>query len=147
MIQYIAQFIVYTLAMTGLLIIGYVVYKKTSSVNILKRNSLIKIEDILRLPDRKVLYVINCKDEEFLIASSNDRISLISKLGEAGQDKKKLNKDMIEKYLSEKNEQNYLQEEKINIPKKEEEQINKKYFIKSLLKELSDKNQTKRGNY
>lgn len=145
MIQYIAQFIVYTLAMTGLLVIGYVVYKKTSSINVLKRNSLIKIEDMLRLPDRKVLYVINCKNEEFLIASSNDKMSLISKLGDNSSQKKKLNNEMIEKYLIEKQNEDFIADE--NPYLKEQEAKNKKYFIKSLLKELSDQNQTKRGNY
>ena len=145
MIQYIAQFIVYTLAMTGLLVIGYVVYKKTSSINVLKRNSLIKIEDILRLPDRKILYVINCKGEEFLIASSNDKMSLISKLGDNSSQKKKLNNEMIEKYLSEKQNEDFIADK--NPYLKEQEAQNKKYFIKSLLKELSEQNQTKRGNY
>ena len=145
MIQYIAQFIVYTLAMTGLLVIGYVVYKKTSSINVLKRNSLIKIEDMLRLPDRKTLYVINCNVEEFLIASSNDKMSLISKLGDNSSQKKKLNSEMIEKYLIEKQNEDFIVDE--NPYLKEQEAQNKKYFIKSLLKELSDKNQTKRGNY
>ena len=72
-------------------------------------------------------------------------MSLISKLGDNASQKKKLNSEMIEKYLSEKQNEDFIADE--NPYLKEKEANNKKYFIKSLLKELSDQNQTKRGNY
>ncbi len=138
MIHYVTSFIVYTLAMTGVLVIGFVIYKKAVSNSPAKKNSMLKIADMLRLPDRKTLYVINCRGEQFLIASSNDKVTLISKL-ETIQKRKK--EDMIEKYLKEKEEENP------NLYLKQEEAESKKHFIKSLLKELSDNNKTKRSNY
>ena len=135
MIHYITSFIVYTLAMVGLMIIGYVVYKKTFLMNPVKKNSMLNIVDMLRLPDRKILYVIKCKDEQFLIASSNDKVTLISKLT-GGKN------EQIERYLSEQK-----QEESAQEYFGESEKPSNKRVIKSLLKELSDKNQFKRGNY
>lgn len=143
MIQYLASFIVYTLAMIGVLVIGFVVYKKTITSTPGKKNSMLKVVDVLRLPDRKTLYVINCLNEQFLIASSNDKITLISKLNEKSGYRE--NELQIEKYLNEKLEDSEFDE--MNNPYINRETKNKKYVIKSLLKELSDKNQTKRGNY
>lgn len=141
MIHYITSFIVYTLAMTGVLVIGYVVYKKTVFSQTLRKNPLLKIEDMMRLPDRKVLYVINCKSEQFLIASSNDKVTLISKLGG------KKGEEEIERYLNERNKIEARFDEDSNPYSSQNELESKKHIIKSLLKELSDNNRTKRGNY
>ena len=132
MVHYIVNFIVYTLAMIGILIVAYLVYKKTMMINPVQKNSMLKIVDMMRLPDRKILYVVKCKGEEFLLASSNENVSLISKLD---TEKKKTSEDEIKKYLKEK-EQNEI-----------ERKAPEKKVIKSLLKELSDKNRFRRGNY
>lgn len=127
--------------MTGVLVIGYVVYKKTVFSQTLRKNPLLKIEDMMRLPDRKVLYVINCKSEQFLIASSNDKVTLISKLGG------KKGEEEIERYLNERNKIEARFDEDSNPYSNQNELESKKHIIKSLLKELSDNNRTKRGNY
>lgn len=142
-----AQFMVYMLAMTGLLVIGCVVYKKTVAIPELKKHSALKIIDMLKLPDKKILYFINCKNEEFLIASSTDKVTLISKIETERNLKRKINEESIEKYLREKEEIPDLQDNNLAKYAKKEETNSKKHFIKSLLKELSDKNQSKRGNY
>ncbi len=146
MMQYVISFLVYTFAMAGVLIIAFVVYRKTTMITGQNKNSMLKIQDMMRLPDRKILYVINCANEQFLIASSNDRVTLISKL-EAFK-KRKVNDERIEKYLSEK-EVSRLQDsmETDNGYYGDRELEDKKHLIKSLLKELSDKNQAKRGNF
>ena len=119
--------------MIGILIVAYLVYKKTMIINPVKKASMVKIVERMRLPDRKILYVIKCREEEFLLASSNEKITMISKLeGET----KQTHEDEIKKYLQEKEQTNYTET-------KEPE----KKVIKSLLKELSDKNQFRRGNY
>ena len=142
-----AQFMVYMLAMTGLLVIGCVVYKKTVAIPELKKHSALKIIDMLKLPDKKILYFIKCKDEEFLIASSTDKITLISKIETERNLKRKMNEESIEKYLREKEEKvQDLQGDNL-VSYAKEDTNSKKHFIKSLLKELSDKNQSKRGNY
>lgn len=121
MLNYIVNFIVYTLAMSGVLFIAFIVYKKTMLNIPVKKDSSLKITDMLRLPDRKNLYVIECMGEKFLIASSNENVSLISRVD--------IKKD-VEKYLNEK----------------KDTQIQKTENLKSLLKDLSDKNK-KRGNF
>lgn len=129
MIQGLAQFLVYTLAMIGVLVIGCVVYRKTMYSNPIQKNSMLKIVDVLRLPDRKILYVVQCKNEQFLLASSNDKVTLISQLNS------KNNQEDIERYLKEKQDSEGVENQ------------SKKTMINSLLKELSDKNRAKRGNY
>lgn len=124
--------------MIGLLIIGFIVYKKAMVMQPVRKNSMLKIMEMLRLPDRKVLYIIRCKNEQFLIASSNDKVTLISKLDTESNEK--IQNSGIERYLQEKAaEENYQDDVSPNKPEKR--------VIKSLLKELSDKNQFKRGNY
>ncbi|MCD8024374.1 MAG: flagellar biosynthetic protein FliO [Candidatus Gastranaerophilales bacterium] len=125
MLHYLASFIVYTLAMVGILILGFVVYKKTVVSTPARKNSFLKIVDVLHLPDRKSIYLINCKNEQFLIASSNENICLLSKI-----DSKK---EYVEKYLKEK--------------ETVKEKTQDKQVIRSLLKELSDRNKLKRDNY
>lgn len=123
MINYIIHFIVYTLAMCAVLMIGFIVYKKTITNSPLKKNSALKIVDMLNLPDRKILYIIECCNEKFLIASSNDKVSFISKINDK--------KPVLE------NRQN--ENEPTENPRN-------RGNLKSLLKDLSDKNQLKRGN-
>ena len=76
---HIIAFIFYTLAMLGVMFVAFAVYKNV----VLGQNSHIsklKIEDMLRLNQRKSLYVINYEGEKFLIASDIDSTTLISKL-------------------------------------------------------------------
>lgn len=127
--------------MVGVLLVAYIVYKKTVLLSPARKNSHLSIVDMMRLPDRKILYIIKCGREQFLIASSNEKVTLISKLKSFSED--------IEKYITEKKESfeyspiNEFKEEK----KDEEENPENQRIMKSLLKELSDKNQFRRGNY
>ena len=78
---YLANFIVYFLAMIGIIILALFVYKKFNmdTLTTSRRNNL-KIEDYLSLSPRKTLYVIREGNERFLISSDTDRTTLISKL-------------------------------------------------------------------
>lgn len=78
---YLGNFIVYLLAMVGLIILALFVYKKFN-VNALgvKSNHTLKVEDTLSLSARKSLYIIRNGSERFLIAADFDRTTLISKL-------------------------------------------------------------------
>ena len=64
MAQYIIAFSLYTLAMIGIFFIAFVVYKKTMTGNS-KLNNGMKIEDALRLSQRKTLFIINVQGERF----------------------------------------------------------------------------------
>lgn len=137
--HYIVNFIVYTLAMIGILLIAYTIYKKTVLLNPIKRNSLLSISDMMRLPDRKMLYVIKCGKEEFLIASSTEKVTLISKV-------KSINED-IEKYLNEKKMEENPKENFIETIEIKDEKPQNQKVMKSLLKELSDRNKNSKGGY
>lgn len=83
MFTYIAAFIFYTLAMIGILMIGFIVYKKIG-INSLTNNNkgLIKILDTYPIGAKKSLMVIKIKDECFLIASGVEHTTFLAKLGE-----------------------------------------------------------------
>ena len=78
--HYLISFLIYTLAMVGVIFGALFVFKTFSNKCFSKKSSMLKIEDSMNLSPRKTLYVINAKNERFLIASDVDRTSLIAKL-------------------------------------------------------------------
>lgn len=78
--HYMISFSIYTMAMVGLIFGALFVFKTFSNKCFSKKSSMLKIEDTMSLSPRKTLYVINAKNESFLIASDVDRTSLIAKL-------------------------------------------------------------------
>ena len=78
--HYMISFSIYTMAMVGLIFGALFVFKAFSNKCFSKKSSMLKIEDTMSLSPRKTLYVINAKNESFLIASDVDRTSLIAKL-------------------------------------------------------------------
>lgn len=80
---YIANFTVYTMAMTGLIFFALFVYKKfLSGAAFSKKSEFLSIEETINLAPRKTLHVVRAGNERFLVASDVDRTSLISKLGD-----------------------------------------------------------------
>lgn len=78
---YLSNFIVYFLAMIGLIILALYVYKQfNAGAGFSKTSRLLSVEDSLSLSPRKMLYVIREGNERFLIASDMERTTLISKL-------------------------------------------------------------------
>ena len=78
---YLANFTVYTMAMTGLICFAVFVYKKVMDGSIRKDNSkFLCVEDSMNLNPLKTLHVVRAGNERFLIASDVDRTTLISKL-------------------------------------------------------------------
>lgn len=82
MITYIAAFIFYTLAMIGVLLIGYVVYKKTILPSKKDNKGMIKIIDSMPIAPKKNLLVVKIKNEKFLIASGAEHTTFLAKLDE-----------------------------------------------------------------
>lgn len=80
MTGYIINFSIYTTAMIGIIFVALFTFKKFSTMNFSKKESLLNIEDTMKLSARKTLYVIKAKGERFLIAADIDRTSLIAKL-------------------------------------------------------------------
>ena len=76
---YLVNFIVYTIAMIGVISLAVIVYKKFSLAGISK-SQFLNIEDCINLAPRKQLYVVRAGSERFLVASDVNSTSLISKL-------------------------------------------------------------------
>ncbi len=81
---YLSNFIVYMLAMVGVMMFALLVFKHTTGCGIKKsaKTNGLKVIDTLSLTTRKTLYVIEAGGEKFLIAGDIDRTTLISKLDE-----------------------------------------------------------------
>ena len=92
MLNYIIAFSLYTLAMIGIFFIAFVVYKKTMNFNNPRHNEGMRIEDMLRLSQRKSLYIINVQNERFLIASDLENTTFLAKL--APREELKHNQDV-----------------------------------------------------
>ena len=77
---YITNFIVYTLAMVGVIVVALLVFKSATGVNSGKTSKHMRIVDSLSLGQRKTLYIISTGHEQFLIAGDVNNTTLISKL-------------------------------------------------------------------
>jgi len=84
---YIANFMVYVMAMTGLICFAVFIYKKVMDGSFCRNNSnnFLGIEETINLNPRKTLHVVRAGSEKFLIASDVDRTTLISKLNAGGK--------------------------------------------------------------
>ena len=80
MTTHIIAFIFYTLAMLGVMFVAFAVYKNIVLNQNSTHTSKLKIEDMLRLNQRKSRYVINFDNEKFLIASDVERTTFLAKL-------------------------------------------------------------------
>lgn len=78
---YLTNFIVYMLAMVGVLVVAMLVFKHTAG-GCAKSSSgkCLKVLDTLSIGPRKTLYIVSAGNEKFLIAGDTERTSLISKL-------------------------------------------------------------------
>ena len=77
---YLTNFIVYTLAMVGVIMLAVFVFKTTTSVSTKGGSKHLKVLETLSLGPRKTLYIVSAGEEKFLIAGDVDKTSLISKL-------------------------------------------------------------------
>ena len=80
MITYITAFIFYTLAMIGILIGGFVIYKKTFAPFKNEHKGIISVVDTYSVAPKKSLMVVKVKNESFLIALDGERTTFLSKL-------------------------------------------------------------------
>lgn len=82
---YLINFLVYSMAMVGLLFVCLMVYKKTMANNYSKKNSEeLTVENAMNLSARKTLYIVKAGNEKFLIASDAERTTFLARLNESG---------------------------------------------------------------
>ena len=79
---YILNFLVYLMAMVGVIYISLMVFKRAIIQNNSNSNNNLKIESSLNSGPRKTLHVINIDGERFLIASDIQNTTFLSKLNE-----------------------------------------------------------------
>ena len=77
MMTYVTAFIFYTMAMIGVLLVGFVVYKKTILPNKGDNKGLIKVIDSIPIGNKKTLLVVKIKNERFLIASGVENTTFL----------------------------------------------------------------------
>lgn len=77
---YLANFMVYTFAMVGVIVIALLVFKNSTSGGMIKKSKYLKLVDTMSLAPRKNLYIVSVGEEKFLIAGDVDKTTLISKL-------------------------------------------------------------------
>ena len=77
---YLANFIVYTLAMVGVIVVALLVFKNSTGAGCKSSSKFLKVHDTLSLGPRKTLYIVSAGEEKFLIAGDVDKTTLISKL-------------------------------------------------------------------
>ncbi len=114
MITYITAFIFYTMAMIGILIVGYIVYKKTILTSKKDAKGMIKIIDSLPIGPKKTLLLVKIKNERFLIASGAEHTTFLAKLDE---DENKINSKLSKQAMQNINKNSDF------IPKKQEYEI------------------------
>ena len=77
---YLANFLVYTFAMVGLMMIALFIFKKSTGAIKGGCGKYLKVVDTMSIGPRKTLYIVSTGAERFLIAGDVDRTTLISKL-------------------------------------------------------------------
>lgn len=80
---YLANFMVYTLAMIGVIAIALLVFKNSSGFGGGNQSKHLKVLDTLSIAPRKTLYIVSTGQEKFLIAGDVSKTTLISKLQDA----------------------------------------------------------------
>lgn len=161
MITYITAFIFYTMAMIGVLLIGFVVYKKTIQQGKSMNKNMIKVIDSVAIAPKKILYVIKIKNEKFLIAGDAQTTTFLSKLNDSDFQRRDFEKE--KDYRNEKEEKTQqkikeeYQEKNNNIqnqflklysaPDKTNAQSSeRKEMIKKLIKDLNEGTATLQGS-
>ncbi len=87
---YLANFIVYTLAMVGVMMLALFVFKNSTGAGCKKSSKFLKVLDTMSLGPRKTLYIVSAGEEKFLIAGDVDKTTLISKLNPQNSTQEKI---------------------------------------------------------
>ena len=159
MLTYIAAFIFYTFAMIGVLLLGFVIYKKAILPSKAETKGMIKIIDKTSISPKKSLLVVKVKNERFLIAMDAERTTFLAKLADDKQSAKEQKEektpqniqpqvqiqqkpvyiDDVQQQRLDKIQRQFKQLYTSNQDEvKQENSIDRKEMIRKLLKELND---------
>ena len=102
---YITTFIVYTLAMVGVIVVALLVFKNATTIGGGRSSKYLKIIDTISIGQRKNLYIVSTGREQFLIAGDVNNTSLISKLNLNGSADTESDSTISDKALNSNNMQ------------------------------------------
>ncbi len=108
---YLANFMVYTFAMVGVIVIALLVFKNATNCGGGSKSKYLKILDTMSLAPRKTLYIVSTGREKFLIAGDVDKTTLISKLETSGENLGESFKETLESLPK----SNYIDKSSIGI--------------------------------
>lgn len=138
--SYLVGFSVYTLAMIGIIFVGFVVVKKCSMARRGARshNDFLEIETSLSLEPRKTVHVIRAGGERILLATDAESTTFLTKL-EAGEHvslERKMPKESVNeaKYCSKPNADECSELESLFDEEEEQPRV-----FKDLMKRLQQK--------
>lgn len=85
--NYLVGFSVYTLAMIGIIFVGFLVVKKCSMARrgAKSHNNFLEVETSLSLEPRKTIHVIRAGSEKILLATDAENTTFLTKLGASGE--------------------------------------------------------------
>ena len=164
MLTYITAFIFYTLAMIGVMLMGFVIYKKMIMPK-QEVKGMIKVLDKTSITPKKSLMVVKVKNEKFLIALDAERTTFLSKLTDEKQTTKEQKEekvilqnpqipqkavytDELQQQRLDKIQRQFKQLYSDNEEPKVEQHTDRKEMIRKLLRELNDTTTTaKTGSY
>ncbi len=123
MITYISAFIFYTFAMVGIILVGFIIYKKVMSTTKSENKGLIKIIDCTTIGPKKNLLVVKIKNEKFLIASGAEHTTFLSKLNYEEQNNIQIPRQRERQNNQQQEETDYEQQERLAAQRAQLEQI------------------------
>lgn len=136
--NYLIGFSIYTLAMIGIIFLGFFVVKKfsISRRGARSHNNFLEIETSLSLEPRKTLHVIRAGEDRILIATDAENTSFLTKLGTIDENPEKRFKESVNevKYCSGTASTNYQGFQAFTPPEK----VEQPKVFKDLMKRLQE---------
>ncbi|MDD3149695.1 MAG: hypothetical protein PHV68_02580 [Candidatus Gastranaerophilales bacterium] len=134
MTQYIIGFTVYTLAMTGVLFLAFIIAKKSMMQGGFgkPKNKDFYIEESLNIAPGKTFHIINVKNEKFLVCADRERTSFLTKLENEQKTVKIVQKEPEKKVEKTHLNVNYLSQKYLSS----KNNSNKKSVIRKMLEQI-----------
>ena len=134
---YLGNFIVYALAMVGVIVVALLVFKSaTSGGSLGHKSKYLKLVDTMPLGQRKNLYIVSTGKEQFLIASDIDKTTLISKLDDVEKEPVKIPETSFKETLNAMPKPGFMDKSNIGI---RSSMLNKKPVMVSMLEKMNGK--------
>ena len=133
---YLANFMVYTFAMVGVIVIALLVFKNATSQGTGTKSKYLKVIDSMSLAPRKTLYIVSTGKEKFLIAGDVDKTTLISKLETNEQAEEISSKETFQQTMQSLSKSNYMDKSNIGIKSSLLHEKNDKSVMRNLIDKM-----------